>query len=123
MRRVAILAAAAVACAHGPPARVSDEWPAEAPKYGDAQRRSTRHAELWHDFGLGLDVYATLKTPEWRAAYVATETKRAGLGALDAERLLTAERTAAGEVWEVELIVATGRPDWNDLASGERSMW
>lgn len=125
MIRLALAALLLASCASSPPPRVAVDagWPQTAPAYDHAHDRWTRrggHSAEWLRI---FDAAATLKSPEWRAAYVRERARREKLGA-DAEAALAAEQRAEAEkAWEVELVMATAKPEWNDLRKGAQSMW
>jgi hypothetical protein len=120
----ALFCALLAACASTPPSVVLDAgWPQTALDYDTAHERWTRRGGHTADFVRIVDAAATLKAPEWRAAYVRERARRQRLGA-EAEAALAAEERAAAESsWEVQLVVATAKPDWNDLRKGAQSMW
>lgn len=105
------------------PVSLSPEWPSQHGKYGDTQRAWTRSATLRSGYDEVLRVYATLKSPAWRAAYV---DRQARLGKLtDAQRaaLIDEHKTAIGGAYEVHLIVTTHNHRENDLHRGKKSIW
>lgn len=116
-------AATLVACGAATRVSLDDTWPETYPSYGAAHERWTRHDRLLNGLDFVVDVYATLKAPEFRAAYVKKRGDRMLLPAGERNATLQAERAAASEVWELELLVATGRTEWNDLQKGAKSMW
>jgi hypothetical protein len=123
---VAALALVVVAagCAREPGAvALTAEWPERAPSYVEAHRRWTRHADAERNLTTTLDVYATLKSAEWRAAWVEQVARTMKMSDAAKQQLAAAERAAAQEKWEVELIVATTYHTWQDFARGEKSMW
>jgi hypothetical protein len=112
------------ACASAPPkAPLVETWPQADPGWKQADRSYSRHGSLSKEWNLLVDVVATLKTPRWRAAYVAEWRRRTGAAEDAAARLADAQQQAAAAGWEVELLLATNSPSWNDLAKKERSMW
>lgn len=112
------------ACASTPPSVALDTgWPQTAPAYGAAHDRWTRRGSHSAQWSRIIHAAATLKSPEWRAAYVRERARRQRLGPEAEAALLTEERAAAEATWEVELVVATAKPDWNDLRKGPQSMW
>jgi hypothetical protein len=126
-RRVALALAAALAasaCAGAPRVRITDAWPERVPSYEVAHDRWTRQASARRATDTVIDVSATLKSTEWRAAYVLERARRQLLPDPERARLLGAARAEAAEVWEVQLLVATHDWAWNDLAKrAGRSMW
>jgi hypothetical protein len=45
------------------------------------------------------------------------------LGERERGELVETQRKELAEAWEVELVVATARIEWNDFGKGPRSMW
>lgn len=117
------LVAAMGGCGGAAPAVLGDEWPAQAPEYEDAYEKWTRHDWKRRDTDMVIDAWATLKTPEWRAAYVAEYSARAGLSEAQRAQLLAAHRKEASELWEIELVVATHDYAVNDFDREEHSVW
>jgi hypothetical protein len=106
-----------------PPVDLGGAWPTDPRPYGETARAWTRHASLWDGYDRILEVHATFKAPEWRAAFVA---RRAAVGGLpDAARaaLLEQQRQDAAEHYEVQLLVSTQDRRENDLHRGARSVW
>src|SRR5687768_1385387 len=113
-----------VACASAPP-RVSltEEWPARAGDYDDVTERWTRKTELQTSYQQVLELAATLKSPEWRAAYAARDAEHRGLeGDARAQRIAQAQAEMAGP-YEIELMVTTWDRRENDLDRGKKSVW
>ena len=120
-----LLLLCASACAAGTRSavNVAGGWP-EAPAPNDAAHaRWTRPDKANADFVQAIDAFATLETPEWRAAYAAERAKRLALPPEEARKLADDERAAGEKAWEVELLVSTYKPAWNDLNKPVRSMW
>lgn len=111
------------ACGGTPRVDLAAPWPDRTPGYEGAHERWTRHATDRRGFDLVIEVHATLKSPEWRAAFVAETARRSLLPESERLALEAAERKAADEVWELELVVATRRTDFNDLNRGPKSAW
>ena len=125
MRRLAIAWALVIASCAGAPPRVDlgAGWPDPAPDYRAAHARWTRRGGHSDDWTRVVDVAATLKSPEWRAAYVRERSRRLRLGP-DAQAELAASQRATDQAGiDVQLLVATARGDWNDLRKGKESMW
>lgn len=132
----AALAASLLSAACGgapPPVRLSDEWPAVATvgDYGDVTRKWTRHArerassdaERDRQFEQTLDVVATFKSPEWRAAYVKHKADRGNLPASEIAAMTAREKKESADHYEVMLMVATYDRRLNELQKGPRSVW
>ncbi len=124
MIRLLLLVTLLAACG-GAPARVNlaETWPAQASSWDDARARWTRRAAHSDDWTRVIHAAATLQSSEWRAAYTRERARRLRLPPAEEAALLEAQKQAAAEVWEVELIVATSKPDWNDFRKGKLSMW
>jgi hypothetical protein len=123
MRRL-LLALLLASCAGAPPpVDLGAAWPQTAPDYRTAHQRWTRRGGHSDDWTRIVDVAATLKSPEWRAAWVRERARRQRLGPEAEAELAARERAEAGRHIEIELLVATARGDWNDLRKGKDSMW
>lgn len=120
---VVTLGALFLGCGTHPGVRVNEPWPKEAEAYSPAYDRFTRHARARRGYDTILDAYATLKTSAWRAAYVAELARRAKLPESERDAMSSQEKDAEQQTWEVELVCATWRPEWNDFAKESRSMW
>jgi hypothetical protein len=120
-----VLALCASACATGTRStvNVAGGWPEAPAPYDAAHARWTRHDKANADFVQAIDAFATLESPEWRAAYAAERAKRLALPAEDAKKLADEERAAGDKAWEIVLLVSTYKPAWNDLNKPVRSMW
>jgi hypothetical protein len=107
-----------------PPVRLTTDWPAEpASDYREVSETWTREASLRAVYQEVLEVHATLKSPEWRAAYAARDAELRGLtGAARQQRLQQAQAEMEGP-WEIELMVTTWDRRENDLDRGKRSVW
>jgi hypothetical protein len=126
MKRTLLLTAFLTACGAAAPPRVdlAASWPSSPPSYGDAHKRWTRRAAHSEDWTLIIDAAATLQSPEWRAAYARERTRRLRLGPQAEADLAAAQRAASeGGPIEIELVVATAKPEWNDFKKGKDSMW
>jgi hypothetical protein len=123
-RFLAIAVLFTTACASGPPrVDLGASWPETAPSYGTAHERWTRRGGHSEDWTRIIDVAATLESPEWRAAYARERARRLRLGPAAEAELVAAQRAAAEGPIEVVLVVATARPEWNDLEKGKDSIW
>ena len=111
-------------CARAP-GRVSlrPDWPAQPDSYKRAYRDWTRHGLVRSHYQEVLKVYATFKSPAFRAAYAARKAQDASLSATEAESLEAAERAAAAGPYEVQLLVTTWDYRENDLHKGKNSSW
>jgi hypothetical protein len=120
-----LIASLALACSAPAPqaVKLSDSWPSSTRSYGETTRDWTRHGKAWQGFAPIIEVHATFASPEWRAAYVAERARRERLSGDAHAALLAAEQQAAGDYYDVQLIVATHDERENDLAKGSRSIW
>jgi hypothetical protein len=121
----ALLTLALVACGPRPgPVRLTEEWPAQpASDYDDVVFNWTRTAVLRGQYQEVLDLAATFKSPEWRAAHALRDAEHRNLNAQAREqRLAQAQADMAGP-YEVELMVTTWDRRENDLDRGKRSVW
>ena len=117
-------AAALCACAAtATPVKLEGSWPDKPADYPDAYEKWTRHAKHSADMTQVIDASATLATPEWRVAYAAERARRTDLPKADADALVAEERASAEAGWEIELIVATAKPAWNDFHKPGKTMW
>jgi hypothetical protein len=134
MRRhaIALLLVAAAGCgASEPPVTMSSAWPSKAGDFEDVNESWTRHGR--DNAGLGgherhrleqtIDIYATFKSPEWRAAYVAHQAERHHLSEAAVRELTEKQQKEDAEHYEVALLVATHDRRSNDLQKGARSTW
>jgi hypothetical protein len=130
--RVLLLAVvAAAACASSvSPLQLSDRWPSQAGDYRDVTRKWTRHGRQrsmpdnhGNIFDQTIDVVATFKSPEWRAAYVKYRAEHNKLPPGEVNALTAREKAEAQKNYEVMLMVATYDPRLNELHKGERSVW
>jgi hypothetical protein len=121
----------AASCASAPPpVQLSDRWPADAGDYREVSRKWTRHAsersspdDHGNVIDLTLDVVATFKSPEWRAAYVKYRAEHNKLPPREVAALTAREKAEADKNYEVMLLVATYDPRINELQKGDRSIW
>lgn len=87
----------------------------EARDYAEVLGRWTRHDQEVKDIGLVIEAWATLKSPEFREAYVAEYSAVYGLPGADREALRRAQLEAAATHYEFHLVVQTTDFRWNDL--------
>ena len=135
MRRRALavpLAALLIAgCGGAEPVDLDGGWPSKTAEFEDVNEKWTRHGR--DNSGLGgqqrhrleqtIDVYATFKSPEWRAAYIARQAKRHHLSQAAVRELTDKAKAEDAERYEVALLVATHDRRSNDLQKGTRSTW
>lgn len=111
------------ACAGDPAVRLTDEWPAKAPDYLATTAAWTRTAVLNGSYQEVLQLAATFKSPDWRAAHAGHEAEVRGLNAEGLQHLLAQAQADAAGPYEVELMATTWDRRENDLDRGKRSVW
>ena len=121
---VAALAGALAGCGHKPPAvDLSCQWPEMAEDYDKVTERWTRTGQTRDQYQEILEVSATFKSAEWRAAHASRDAYFRGLqGAARDARMAQAQAEMAGP-YEVELMVTTWDRRENDLDRGAKSIW
>jgi hypothetical protein len=121
---IVIVIAIAAACGSRPP-RVSlaDTWPTRVEDYGDVTERWTRKTELQTSYQQVLELAATFKSPEWRAARAARDAKFRGLEGEARDAVFAQAQADMAGPWEVELLVTTWDRRENDLDRGKKSVW
>ncbi|MGN6110169.1 MAG: hypothetical protein ACTHU0_34000 [Kofleriaceae bacterium] len=104
--------------------QLTEVWPSTVPSdYPEITERWTRAAILRGEYQEALEVAATFKSPEWRAADAEKDANARGLvGPARAQRLAEAQAEAAGP-YEFELMVTTWDRRENDLDRGDKSSW
>jgi hypothetical protein len=120
---VCLLATAACGGAE-PTVRLVDDWPtAVSGDYKDVTERWTRRARMRGQYQEALELAATFKSPEWRAARAAKDADARGLeGEARAQRMAQARAEAAGP-YEFQLMVVTWDRRESDLDRGAKSVW
>lgn len=128
MKQGVLVAASALfwltGCA-GTPTRVSLAEPAAPPTardYVDQLKKWTRHAQIRSDFDEALDVDATLRSPEFRAAYAAKYVQIYRIPE-ESQARVRGELIADGaDTYEFHVETATHDYNLNDLTSA-KSVW
>ena len=118
-------AAASAACGGAEPSvRLVEDWPAAAPlDYDAVTERWTRQARMRGTYQEALELAATFKSSEWRAARAAKDADARGLeGEARKQRMEQAHADAAGP-YEFELMVVTWDRRESDLERGAKSVW
>lgn len=109
------------------PVTLDGTWPNRADDYEKVTSAWTRHGRVLASptkkVDRILDVYATFKAPQWRAAYAEFAAEARKLPAQEANALLQTEKEKAETGYEVELLVATYDRRANDLQKNLRSTW
>jgi hypothetical protein len=125
MKRLVAIAIVLAACTP-PPQHVTlvEEWPAQpSESYGAVTSAWTRSAVLRGAYQEVLDLSATFKSPDWRAAHAERDAEFRKLdGAAKTSRLDEAHAEVSGP-YEVELLVTTWDRRENDLDRGAKSVW
>jgi hypothetical protein len=124
MRAAALLTIVCTACAvASPPVRLTEDWPTAARDYEDVVREWTRKAELHANYQEVCELFATFKSPEWRAAHAEHDAEIRGLaGDARTQRIAQSRADAAGP-YEIQLMVTTWDRRENDLDRGKKSVW
>ncbi len=119
-----LLAPLAAGCA-STPIKVSLGEPSPQPSakdYVDELKRWTRHAHLRSDFDQALDVDATFRSPEFRAAYAAKYIDLYRIGAENQPHTRGAILSEGADSYEFHVETATHDYNLNDLTSA-KSVW
>jgi len=123
MKLASLFLVFAIACASEPRVRLTEDWPASVGDYEDITEAWTRKATLRGQYQEAVELAATFKSPEWRAAHAVKDAEARGLvGDARAQRLAQARAEAAGP-YEIQLMVTTWDRRENDLDRGKRSVW
>jgi hypothetical protein len=93
-----------------------------ASQYVDQLKRWTRHGHLQDEFDAALDVDATLRAPEFRAAYAEKWIAVFRIGPVDAARTRDELMAEGADTFEFHAELATHRYELNDLTS-MKSVW
>lgn len=108
----------ASACRSGEPAAVDFSPQVTIPEgrdYQDVRQRWTRHAQIITDAGTVLEVWATLKSPEFRLGYVEHYADTYRLTDEDRVKLREDQLRQSQEVWEFHVDAQSTDYRWNDL--------
>jgi hypothetical protein len=89
--------------------------PYRAEDYGVVRERWTRHAKLVRDLGTVLEGWATLKSWDWRQAYVEQYAATYNLPESERSELRRAQLESYRQAYEVHAAVQSTKDDWNDL--------
>lgn len=128
MKRLALallLAAGLPACRHAPPVRVSladPQPPPGARDYVTQLKRWSRHGQLFSDFDQALIVDATLRSPEFRAAYAAKYVDLYKVSPDAQAAVRGGLMTDGADSYEFHVETATHDYVLNDL-SGTKTVW
>jgi hypothetical protein len=111
-------------CAGAPP-RVSLGEPSPPPAaddYVDQLKKWTRHGHLFNDFDSALDVDATLRSPEFRAAYAAKYVLVYRVEPEHQDKVRGDILSDGADTYEFHVETATHDYELNDLG-GAKSVW
>jgi hypothetical protein len=124
MMRHALVVLLLAACgATPPPVKLTGEWPARVGEYHPITRAWTRRGLLRGQYQEVLEIAATFKSPDWRAAHAVRDADHRNLDSeARARELAQAQADAAGP-YELELMVTTWDRRENDLDRGKKSIW
>lgn len=106
-----------------PRVRLTEEWPARADDYDDVVEKWTRKGTLRGGYQEVLELAATLKSPEWRAAKASRDAENRGLQGEARAQLLAQAQAAAAGPYELHVMVTTWDRRENDLDRGAKSVW
>ena len=119
-----VVVAALAGCPKPQPSPSLDgAWPVDAADYDAALARWTRSAELHRDYQMVVEVHATMRSPDWRAAFIEHSARQQRLGPQGRARLEEAQRKADQEAHEIALVVDTWDRRENDLDRRDKSVW
>ncbi len=120
-----LLAVLLAACTPKPAnVRLTEEWPAQpSTDYDTVTFNWTRTAVMRGQYQEVLDLAATFKSPEWRAAHAARDADHRGLTGPDRDKRLAQAQADMAGPYEVELMVTTWDRRENDLDRGKKSVW
>lgn len=121
-----VLAAGVLGCGSraAAPVNLDGTWPEKPGSYRAVHEQWTRHGMKRTYESMVFEVYATFKSPAWRAAHA---NHMAGLqnmsNAARAAYLAQTRQASETEPYEVHLLVTTNDRRENDLIKGKRSVW
>ena len=119
------LGAAAAGCASARPVTVDFSDATKhyrAEDYAAVYDAWTRHAKLVSDIGTVMEIWATLKSWDFRQAYIAKYAKIYDLPESERESLARAQLDTARAVYEIHLVAQSTNDRWIDLAN-RNSPW
>jgi hypothetical protein len=119
------LLAGAAGCASRRPPTVDFSDGLKSHQAGDYDRVRetwTRHAKLVRDIGTVLEVWATMKSADFRQAYVQQYGELYGLSADERGQLRTAQLEAARTNYDFHVVAQSTEWKWNELEQKD-SVW
>jgi hypothetical protein len=118
------LAWSCAACAVAyPSVKLSEDWPAQPRDYSTVVQDWTRKAQLRANYQEVCELVATLKAPEWRAAFAVRDADSRGLAGQAREQRIAESRADVAGPYEVEVMLTTWDRRENDLDRGKKSVW
>lgn len=121
---VGLLGATLAACAAEPvKVRLVEDWPTQTGDYTAVTSAWTRTAQLRGEYQEVLDLAATFKSSEWRAAHAVRDADHRMLAGDAREQVIAQAQADAAGPYEVELLMTTWDRRENDLDHGKRSVW
>jgi hypothetical protein len=112
------LGVAAAACASSPPPLVDFSGATKHYRdvdYPKVHKAWTRHAKLVEDVGTVMEIWATLKSWDFRQAYVAKYAKAYDLPEAERETLSKSQHDMSLVGYEIHLVAQSTTDRWNDL--------
>ena len=100
------------------------QWPSQASdEYDDVTDNWTRRAEIQNVYQQVLEVAATIKSPEWRAAFARRAADHRGVSGAARDQVMAQAQADAAGPYEIVLMVTTWDRRENDLDRGAKSIW
>lgn len=121
-----VLAAGALGCGAraAAPVNLDGTWPEKPGNYREVHAQWTRHGLKRTYESMVFEVYATFKSPAWRAAHAShLATRQKMSNSARAAFMAQSRQASETEPYEVHLLVTTHDRRENDLTKGKRSIW
>ena len=106
-----------------PSVRLTEDWPTSIRSYDTVVRDWTRKAQLHANYQEVCELVATLKSPEWRAAFATHDADVRGLVGPAREQRIAESRAEVAGPYELEVMLTTWDRRENDLERGKKSVW
>jgi hypothetical protein len=123
MRAFAVALVAVAACGDSMPIRLDEAWPTAPHAYEVVTDAWTRDATLRGQYQETLDLRATFKGPDWRAAHAERTADNRGLSGAARDQVLEQAKADMSGPYEFELMLTTWDRRENDLDRGKNSVW
>jgi hypothetical protein len=124
MKLLAIAAMLAGCADAEPPIRFDEAWPAQAPSsYDGTTVVWTRASQLHGQYQEAVDLHATFKSPDWRAAHAERVAAQRGLAGAAKDQVVAQAQADMAGPYEFELMLTTWDRRENDLDRGQKSVW